>query len=39
MVEHNSAKLDTEAILLTTEEQRAKFEKIEQKRAGFQREC
>jgi hypothetical protein len=39
MAEHNCAKPDTEAILLTFEEQRAKLKKIEQKRAGFQREC
>jgi hypothetical protein len=38
-VEHNSAKPDTEAILLTSEEQRMKLKKIEQKRAGFQRDC
>jgi hypothetical protein len=39
MVEHNYAKPDTEAILLTSEEQRTKLKKTEQKRAGFQREC
>jgi len=38
MVEHNSTKPDTEAILLTSEEQRTKLKNVEQKRAGFQRE-
>jgi hypothetical protein len=37
MVEHSSAKPDTEAILLTSEEQRTKLKKLEQKRAGFQK--
>jgi len=35
MVEHNSVKLDTEAILLTTEEQRTKLKRSNRKEQVF----